>query len=144
MPTDHAHSCGAGLTKVGVYSAGSAGTDENPAVLTLDDVGMVCDCNSEGEALFRYHRDELVGRHVSLLLPQLTELQLIQSGRLNPYLRARCRFGCHFQAVTGDGEYFAIDLFLNLLGRAGHDRLSVIVRRTEEAGHDSGPDQGSD
>lgn len=55
----------------------------------------------------------------------------MQNGQLNPHLRVRCRFGCHFQAVTRGGEHFPIDLFLNLLGSSGHDRLSVVVRRAE-------------
>jgi PAS domain-containing protein len=126
MPADQAHAATAGPCG-GI----PVGTEEAPAVLTLDDGGIVCDWNDEGEALLKYRRDELIGRHVSLLLPELSELELTQDGRPNPHLGVRCRFGCHFQAVTRDDERFAIDLFLNLLGSSGHDRRSVIVRRTE-------------
>jgi PAS domain-containing protein len=138
------HPTTAGLAMAGARAKIPAGTKDATAVLTLDDAGTICDCNGEGEALFQYRRDELIGQHVSLLLPQLAELELMQGGHVNPHLRVRCRFGCHFQAVTRDDERFAIDLFLNMLGSGGHNRLSVIVRRLAEVGRENGLASPSD
>ena len=53
-----------------------AGAEEDAAVLTINGGGTVCDCNGEGEALFKYRRHEVIGQHVSLLLLQLAELEL--------------------------------------------------------------------
>jgi len=106
--------------------------------LTLDERGMVCDCNCAGESLFKYPRNELVLRHISMLLPQLAEVELIENGQLNPRLRFLCRIGRRFQAVTQDGERFASEIFLSLLNNTGHGRLSLIVRPVEEAPCDDG------
>jgi PAS domain-containing protein len=111
-----------------------AGAGEDTAVLTLDDRGMICDCNRVGELLFKYRRGELVWRHVSMLLPQLADLDLMPDGQPNPRLRFFCRIGGHLQAVAHDGESFACDLFLNVLDNGtGHGRLVLLVRPAEEA-----------
>lgn len=131
MATNQVHSVATGPSQAAVSASIPAATDDDLALLTLDDEGILCDCSSEGEALFKYCRDELIGRHISLLLPELLELELMQDGQINPHLRVRCRFGCHFVAVTRDGEHFPSDLFLTDLGRSGRNRVSVIVRRGE-------------
>jgi hypothetical protein len=111
-----------------------AGTAEEVAVLTLDELGMVRDCNHGSELLFKYCRGELVWRHVSMLLPELADLQLMPDGEPNPRLRYFCRVGHHLQAVAHDGECFACELFFNVLDNdAGHDRLVLVVLPAEEA-----------
>jgi len=111
----------------------SAGAEEDVAALTLDERGMICDCNCSSEALFKYRRSEMVWRHVSMLLPQLAELEVMQNRQPNPHLRFLSRIGRHFQAVTQDGALFASELFLNLLDSTGHGRLSLIVRPVEKS-----------
>lgn len=118
----------AGAHADGGYKVIAAVPAEDMAALMLNDRGMIRDCNRLGEALFRYRRSELVWRHVSMLLPQLTELDLLQNGQPNPRLRFLCRIGRQFLAVTRDGEQFASTLFLNLLGSMGQPGLSLIVR----------------
>jgi len=103
---------------------------EDMAALTLDERGMICDCDPAAEALFKCRRSELVWRHVSLLLPQLAEFELMPNGQANPRLRFLCHIGQRFQAVAQDGEHFASELFLNLLDNIERGRLSLIVRRT--------------
>lgn len=103
------------------------------AALTLDDRGMVCDCNPASEALFKYRRSELIRRHVSMLLPQLAGLELVQNGEPNPRLRFLCRIGQSYQAVTQCGESFAGQLFFNVLDNIGCGRLSLIVRPAGDA-----------
>lgn len=53
------------------------------AVLTLDDQGMIRDCSRACEQVFGYPPEELAGRHVSMLLPQLPDTDLVQEGRIN-------------------------------------------------------------
>lgn len=108
------------------FSAIAAGDGEDMAVLTLDERGMVCDCNRAGEALFNYRHNELVRRHVSLLLPQLAEL--MQNGQPDPRLHFLCHIGHRFQAVTQDGARFTSELFLNPRDNGGKCRFSLIVR----------------
>ena len=100
---------------------------EDMAVLTLDGRGMICDCNRAGENLFKYHRNALVWRAISMLLPELAGVALMESGQPNARLRFLCRIGHQFQAVAQDGESFTSALCLNLLDSAGYGRLSLIV-----------------
>jgi PAS domain S-box-containing protein len=123
----------------GRSAANAARAVKDVAALTLDDRGMVCDCNRAGEALFRYSRSELVWRHVSMVLPQLAGLEMMANGEPNPRLRFLCRIGRQFQAVTHDGRRFASELFLSLLDSKGHGRLSLIVRPIEDVVGDGMP-----
>jgi hypothetical protein len=111
---------------------------EGVAALRLNDRGLVCDCNSAAEALFKYRRGELAWRHVSMLLPQLAEMELMQNGLPNSRLRFLCRIGRRFQAVAQDGERFASELFLNFFDNIGHGRLSLIVRPAVETSSGDG------
>jgi PAS domain S-box-containing protein len=116
----------------GGVGAIAAETGEDMAVLVLDSRGMIRDCNRTGETLFGYRRGELAWRHVSMLLPQLAELDLVPNGQPNPHLRFLNRIGRHFEAATRDGERFACALFLNLLDSTGQGRLSLLVRPVED------------
>jgi PAS domain-containing protein len=107
----------------------SADIRDNAAVLTLNDRGMICDCNRSGEALFKYRRSEMVWQHVSMLLPQLADMELVRNGAPNSGLRYLSRIGHRFQAVARDGNSFATELYLNLLDKQRGSRLSLIARR---------------
>lgn len=109
---------------------------DDMAALTLDERGMILDCSHGAETLFKYRRSELVWRHVSMLLPQLAELDLMPNGQPNPRLRFLCRIGRHVQAMTRDGDRFASDLFFNVLDATAHGRLSLIVRPAEDTASD--------
>lgn len=104
-----------------------SGIKQDVAALTLDRRGVIRDCNSTSEALFKYHRSELIERQISLLLPQLAGSELIQDGQVNPRLSFLCRIGRSFQAVTQPGESFSCRLYLNLLDNQQHGGLSLIV-----------------
>jgi len=122
-------SIGDPLTAIVVPDAAASGEAvEDAAVLTVDERGMVRDCNHAGELLFRYPRRDLVWRHVSLLLPQLADLDLMPNGEPNRRLRFLCRIGQHLEAVTRDRQRFACDLFVNALDGARPQRLVLIVR----------------
>lgn len=100
-----------------------------PAELVLDERGMILDCNAVGAGLFRHAREDLIRQHVSLLFPQLADMELMQGGKPTERFRFLCSIGCGFQVLGGDGERFVSELFLNDLGNAGQDALRLIVRR---------------
>lgn len=106
---------------------------EEVAALFLDHRGMIRGCNAASESLFSYRRSELVWQHVSMLLPQLAELDLLQNGRINGRLRFLCRIGRSFDAVAQGGKQFASELFLNLLGNDGSRHLTLLVRPAQIA-----------
>lgn len=105
--------------------------DDHAAGLMLDERGIVCDWDSACEMLFGHRRSEMVSRHVSMLLPQLADTELLKDGRPNSKLRFLCRIGVRFQALSRSGERFPCDLFLNSLGNPGSPPLRLIVRRAE-------------
>jgi PAS domain S-box-containing protein len=98
------------------------------AVLTLNDQGMIRDCSRACEQVFGYPPEELAGRHVSMLLPQLPDTDLVQEGRINARLAHLCHCAVAFQARRRDGCCFASELFINLLG--SHN-VVVLVRSLE-------------
>ena len=104
------------------------------ATLALDEHGLIRNCNGAGETLFDYGFSELFTQHVSLLLPQLADMELLQDGQPNPHLRYLCRIGHQFQAQRKDGRSFSSEIFLNLIDSEGGGRLSLIVRPAPEIG----------
>lgn len=114
----------------GRRSSHAASSGDDVAALTLDARGMIRYCNHAGESLFRYRRNELVWRHVSMLLPELADMELMQDGEINSRLRFLYHIGRPFRALTQKGEGFDGDIFLNVLDDAGGGRLSLIVRPT--------------
>ena len=99
------------------------------AVLTLDDLGVIRDCSRACEQMFGYLPDELPGRHVSSLLPQLPDIDLVQEGRINSRLAHLCHCAVAFQARRRDGQCFASELFIN---RLGSHNVVVLVRNLEQ------------
>ncbi|MDP2109401.1 MAG: PAS domain-containing protein [Thiobacillus sp.] len=97
-------------------------------VLALDDLGMIRDCGRACEQMFGYPPHELAGRHVSLLLPQLPDIGLVQEGRINSRLAHLCHCAVSFQARRRDGRHFASELFIN---RLGSHNVVVLVRSLE-------------
>jgi len=98
------------------------------AVLTLDDLGVIRDCSRACEQVFGYLPEELAGRHISMLLPQLPDTELVQEGRINSRLAHLCHCAFSFQAWRRDGRCFASELFINLLG--SHN-VVILVRSLE-------------
>lgn len=110
-----------------------------PATLIVDEFGVIRGCNRTGEAAFGYRSGEIISQHVSMLLPQLQNLELMQDGRPNSRLRFLCRTGHQFRALTSIGGHFSCKLFFNLLDNTNSTRISLIVRPIEKAaiGHKS-------
>ena len=103
------------------------------AVLTLDGGGIIRDCDTAGEYLFKYRRNELKGQQVSMLLPDLAGVPVVEHGQPNPRLRHLSRAGHQFCTVTKDGERFGSELYLNLLDNTGEARLTLLVCPGQES-----------
>ena len=65
---------------------------ELPA-LSLDERGMIKDCSKSFEELVGFRRSELAWRHVSMVFPELKDMDLFHDGQINPMLSylSRCR-----------------------------------------------------
>ena len=100
------------------------------AVIALDDQGIIRDSNEICEEMFGYRQAELAGQHVSALLPQLQDAELVQRERVNSHLAFLCHSGIPFQARRRDGTHFPIELFIN---RLGSHNVVVLVRSLEQS-----------
>jgi len=98
------------------------------AVLTLDDLGVIRECNRACEQVFGYLPEELAGCHVSRLLPQLPDTGLVQEDRINSRLAHLCHCAIAFQARHRDGQCFDSELFIN---RLGYHNVVILVRSLE-------------
>jgi len=122
---------------VGATSSGKQAILANAAVceltarLILDSNGVIRDFTASAEALFKTRRSALIRKHVSRLLPQLAELDLLPNCEINPQLQFLCSIGFRFQAVNFHGERFASAVIVKVLDSSGYRRLSLVVTRAE-------------
>jgi PAS domain-containing protein len=101
---------------------------QDPPALILDERGMICDCSKAGEILFGYPRQDMVWQHVSKLLPELSEIQLVKNGQFNPQLGFLCHCGHHFQATNRLGNVFLSELHFVILNDAETRQIRMIVQ----------------
>jgi PAS domain S-box-containing protein len=102
-------------------------------MLALDDHGRVLECNPTCEQRFGYRRDELTGRHISTLFPELEGIELVMDERINSRLAFLCHSGIPFQARHRDGKKLASELFINRLDR---HNVVLLARSLDKTGRD--------
>jgi cold shock CspA family protein len=100
---------------------------EDSPSLILDERGMIYDCSKAGELLFGYRQKDLIWQHVSRLLPELSEVQLVKNGLFNPKLSFLSRCGHSFNAKTKLDQIFFNYLHFVLLGCAGAYTIRVTL-----------------
>ena len=100
---------------------------DEPVVLSLDENGTIQDhCNS-CKRLFGYHHIDLVMQHVSMLIPRLLGVALIQEGRFNPLVKFLCHCEHIFQAQNFQGDTFPCRLSFIHLEYDGNPTLRLMV-----------------
>lgn len=99
----------------------------NLATIALDDEGLIQTCSSSCEKMFGYPATELLGHHVSLLLPKLEGVALVTGNEVNPRLKYLCHCAIPFLARRRDGRIFAGEVFFNRLNST-QTGLRVMVR----------------
>jgi len=102
--------------------------EEDMALLTLHDNGLIKDCNITCTKLLSCEFDKLCLQHISNFFPQLAQVTLVDNKSTNPSLRFLSRVGHHFEAVDMMGLHFACKLFFNDIEEFGRHYLRVIVR----------------
>lgn len=98
------------------------------AVLTLNDLGFIQTCSQTCEQVFGYRAHELAGRHVSILLPELLDTELVMEDRINSRLAFLCHCAIPFRASRRDGKCFTGELFIN---RLGSQNVVMLVRNLD-------------
>jgi PAS domain S-box-containing protein len=97
-----------------------------PAELMIDKNGTILDCDPTSETIFGYTHRELLAQNVSTLIPQLSEVELVQKDKTNPLLKYLCHCGHLFKSKRKDGEIFNSELGLVDLNQPRH-RLKLFV-----------------
>jgi hypothetical protein len=109
-------------------------TERNdPPSLSLDECGLIQGCSKSFEALFGFRHNDLVLHHVSMLYPQLTGVELIQAGQLNPLLNYLCRCGHLYQTQNRQGDTFSSKLSFVFTGYDRSRSLKMIVQPSGNA-----------
>ena len=103
-------------------------TDDPLAVLTLYDNGTIADCNHAAGTLLDCMPSRLKLQHVSIVLPQLSNISLMAGEKINPNLRFLSRIGFTFDVVGLTGIHIASAVFFNEIEDVGRHFLRIIVR----------------
>jgi PAS domain S-box-containing protein len=101
---------------------------QEPPALSLDERGMIKDCNKSFERMVGFRRSELVWHHFSMVFPELKEVELFQNGQINPMLSYLSRCGQPYQTQNHLGESFPKKLNFVILDNQGKRTLRLIVR----------------
>ncbi|HEY8085541.1 MAG TPA: PAS domain-containing protein [Methylophilaceae bacterium] len=104
-----------------------AGTSYGKMELVLNELGMICDWNSQFRNWLGYRRSDLVFRHISVLLPKLADIKLMCGKQINPRLRFLFRVGYQFQLVSFAGNHVEGTLFINEMENRGRRYLRTII-----------------
>lgn len=97
-------------------------------VFILDSEGIIHDCNESINQLFSLSRRQAHKKHISQLIPDLSNYTLYFNGEINPRANLLCRIGWPFRAKTGtDAEFYCL-LFLTKAQYKGKIYLRLIAR----------------
>lgn len=100
----------------------------SPPSLSLDTDGFIAQCGTSIEDLFGYTQQELMWRHICCLFPKFSEVELMQSGRMNPLLSYLCHCDHEFDAINKQGKIITCNLNFFLMDINGMPSLRLIVR----------------
>jgi two-component system CheB/CheR fusion protein len=98
-------------------------------IITIDERGIIDSVNLAGARMFGYHQHELVGRNVSMLMPQPYSRE--HDGYLRNYLRTGLAkiigIGRELQGLRHDGTTFPMRLAVSEMSISGHRCFTGIV-----------------
>jgi PAS domain-containing protein len=96
-------------------------------VVTLDELGMILDCNKPFERLFGFEWHDLLWHHISRLFPQLSATDLALAGEVYPILDYLIRCGQPHQAQSRHGVPFTCHLIFARIAQEGRCCLELAV-----------------
>jgi PAS domain-containing protein len=109
-------------------------SENEAAVLTFYDNGMIGDCNQRAEELLDCSTRELTGQPISRLFPELAKIMLVHGKRANSCLHFLSRIGHRFDVVSMSGTHFESELFFNDMEYLGRHYFRTIINPTRQKG----------
>ncbi|SER20475.1 hypothetical protein SAMN05421690_101255 [Nitrosomonas sp. Nm51] len=108
---------------------GDLNQDESkPAIFMLSEDGVILETNDEGARLLDYSPGQVDKPHISRVIPQLAEIDLLEDGeRVNTYLRFLSRIGRHFNVTGMNGAHFSGELYFNDTNTFDQHRIIVTI-----------------
>jgi PAS domain S-box-containing protein len=106
------------------------------ADLTLNELGIIRESSDAAEQLFGFLRQELLDRHIALLLPQFEQVSFRRKERQSSRLCFLCHIGSQFRALCKDGSEFRCTLFLTDLNNPGVPCVRLFVHKVGYATQD--------
>ena len=100
---------------------------DNKIDLSLNEQGMIFDCNVPTGGLFGYRRSELAWRHISELMPELAGIKLMRDDQVNPRLRFLSHIGHRFQLLGLGGKPFEVRFFILDMENQGRRYLRAMI-----------------
>jgi hypothetical protein len=101
--------------------------------LSLDESGIIRECDSVAEMVFGYLPHELYWQHISCLFPTLADVALMQGNQLNPMLNYICHCDHYFEAIDKQENIIICHLNFVLVENEGRQNLRMIVRPVPNA-----------
>jgi len=99
-------------------------------LITIDDKGIICSFNQAAERIFGYEPDEVIGKNVSMLMPEPYDSQ--HDGYLHHYLNTGEKkvigIGREVSGKRKDGNLFPMDLGINEMWLHGMRMFVGTVR----------------
>lgn len=101
----------------------------NPAALTVSSSGMVLECNEISKEILNIPQKYSSGIHISMLLPQLQEIDLLEKEekRVNPYLRFLSRMGRNFKIISMTGRRFLGELYFSDITFQNRHQIIIMI-----------------
>ncbi len=91
----------------------SSDTKSELAALTVYDNGIIRSCNIACSELLASTLNNLNSQHISVFLPQLKLVPLLNGETVNPYLKFLSRVGHRFEVLDANGIRFLSAVFFN-------------------------------
>jgi PAS domain S-box-containing protein len=99
-----------------------------PAVVVMDEAGIMLNCCNSFEKLFGYTQSELISMHISRLFPEFAQVTLIYNGTINERLHYISHCGHVFTGWDKQGKAKLTKLSLICLEYKGIFNLRMLVR----------------
>jgi hypothetical protein len=102
--------------------------DPLPSTLWVNEDGYILDCCAHTQEVFGFWCDELRGRHISMLLPDLKNTSMLDERGISPALAFLCQCVTPFRGVNRAGIGSAYSITPRLISTSVGRGLMLILR----------------